>query len=186
MWQSGMSATAIRRALGLNAEAALAAGIIAPGAMRAACGAARQGGGGRISSPPGRRPNGVRALRPGGDPARETARSSQAGPAMISVLKAVAQVSNIPPAHLLGPSQRRGLVRPRHLIMYLVRELCAGASLPAIGHFLGRDHTTVLYGCRRAEALLAKDAGVRRWRDGALQLLKQVPGGGARDRVTLQ
>ncbi len=68
--------------------------------------------------------------------------------------------------------------------MYLVRELCAGASLPAIGHFLGRDHTTVLYGCRRAEVLLARDAGVRSWRDGALHLLKQDPDGRLLDRVT--
>ncbi len=105
---------------------------------------------------------------------------------MISVLKAVAQISNVPPAHLLGSSQRRGLVRPRQLTMYLVRELCAGASLPAIGHFLGRDHTTVLYGCRRAEDLLARDAGVRSWRDGALHLLKQVPESGSPGRVTLQ
>ncbi len=41
--------------------------------------------------------------------------------------------------------------------MYLLRRLCAGASLPTIGYFLGRDHTTVLYGIRRAEARLACD-----------------------------
>jgi len=198
MWQSGMSATAIRRALGLNAEAALAAGIIAPAAMGVSCAARRQRRVSRVGPAPGRRPKAARRSGPSPGPgshprpsrpdpglspdrtaAREPARPRRSGPAMISVLTAVAQAANIPAAHLLGPSQQRDLVRPRQLVMYLVREMCEGATLPAIGHLFGRDHTTVLYGCRRAKDLLARDAGVRSWRDRALYLLE-------RDPVTLQ
>ncbi len=184
MWQGGMSTTAIRRALGLTADEALAAGIFAPAAVGGRCGPARQSRGGRARPPRDRRPKGTGETDPGGGAARDTAQSSQAqssqaGPAMIGVLNAVAQVSKVPAARLLGSGQERRQVRPRHLAMYLLRELCAGASLPAIGHFLGRDHTTVLYGCRRAEDLLARDAGFRSWRDGALYLLKKDPDGGS-------
>ncbi len=45
--------------------------------------------------------------------------------------------------------------------MYLIRELCTRTSLPAIGFMLNRDHTTVLYGCRRAAALLHCDRAFR-------------------------
>jgi len=45
--------------------------------------------------------------------------------------------------------------------MYLAREL-TDESLPAIGrHFGGRDHTTVMYACRRASARIDDDATVR-------------------------
>jgi chromosomal replication initiator protein len=41
--------------------------------------------------------------------------------------------------------------------MYLAREL-TGATLPAIGQsFGGRNHTTVMYACRKAGERLAED-----------------------------
>ena len=50
---------------------------------------------------------------------------------------------------------------PRQLAMYLAREL-TGASLPAIGReFGGRDHTTVLHACRRANERISADAAAR-------------------------
>jgi chromosomal replication initiator protein len=62
---------------------------------------------------------------------------------------------------LLSSSRSPRIAWPRQLAMYLVREL-TGESLPAIGrHFGGRDHTTVIYACRRAAARIDDDAGVR-------------------------
>jgi hypothetical protein len=129
MRRSGMSGTAIRRALGLSPAQAVAAGIVAP------------------------------TLKPveAGSPARG-ARGAAAGPSMAEVLAAVARASGLAPEDLLRPERNRRTVQPRQLAMYLLRTLCAGASLPAIGYFLGRDHSTVLYGCRKAEALLQRDA----------------------------
>jgi chromosomal replication initiator protein len=58
---------------------------------------------------------------------------------------------------LLSPSRARYLTWPRQLAMHLAREL-THESLPAIGRlFGGRDHTTVLYACRRAQARLERD-----------------------------
>jgi len=63
---------------------------------------------------------------------------------------------------LLSSSRSPRVAWPRQLAMYLSREL-TGDSLPTIGrHFGGRDHTTVLYACRRASARLAEDVSARR------------------------
>lgn len=62
---------------------------------------------------------------------------------------------------LLSGSRSARIAWPRQLAMYLAREL-TDESLPAIGrHFGGRDHTTVMYACRRASARIDDDAAVR-------------------------
>jgi chromosomal replication initiator protein len=62
---------------------------------------------------------------------------------------------------LLSSSRSARIAWPRQLAMYLAREL-TGESLPAIGrHFGGRDHTTVMYACRRAGARIDEDAAAR-------------------------
>jgi hypothetical protein len=135
MRASGMSSLAIRRALDLNEAAATVAGLLAPGCL--ALGPA-----------------------PGADsPAPR--RSEARGPDAAEVLDAVSRGSGIDHQTLVAPGQRRPAVRARHLVMYLVRELCPETSLAAIGFMLDRDHTTVLYGCRRAEVLLRRDRAFR-------------------------
>jgi chromosomal replication initiator protein len=45
--------------------------------------------------------------------------------------------------------------------MYLTRQL-TGESLEGIGRFFGgRDHTTVLHGCRKTEQLLGSEPVIR-------------------------
>jgi hypothetical protein len=52
----------------------------------------------------------------------------------------------------------RPVVRARQVAFYLCRELTS-QSLPVIGsRFGGKDHTTVLHGCRTIDALIAVDA----------------------------
>jgi chromosomal replication initiator protein len=58
---------------------------------------------------------------------------------------------------LLSASRAGAIAWPRHVAMYLARELTA-QSLPAIGHaFGGRNHTTVLHACRRTAERIATD-----------------------------
>ncbi len=58
---------------------------------------------------------------------------------------------------LVSPSRNARLAWARQVAMYLAREH-TGASLPAIGEsFGGRNHTTVMYACRRAGQRLAED-----------------------------
>ncbi len=62
---------------------------------------------------------------------------------------------------LKSPLRRQALVAGRGVAMYLSRQL-TNKSLEQIGAFFGgRDHTTVLHGCRRTEKLLRRDRGTR-------------------------
>ena len=78
------------------------------------------------------------------------------------VATAVARHCSLPLADLQSASRRRSVVAARDMAMYLAWRLC-GKSLKAVGRFFGgRDHSTVLHGCRKIEAQLAQDASVRR------------------------
>ena len=58
---------------------------------------------------------------------------------------------------MLAHRQHRQLVRPRHVAMYLARELTT-QSMPQIGRlFERRDHTTVLHACRKMDKFMAAD-----------------------------
>jgi chromosomal replication initiator protein len=62
---------------------------------------------------------------------------------------------------LLSTSRTPRIAWPRHVAMYLARELTS-ESLPAIGrHFGGRDHTTVLHAWRRTSARITQDPAAR-------------------------
>jgi hypothetical protein len=142
MRRRGMSATAIRRALGLSCGEALRAGILDP-----------------------------LPARPSPAPAHSVQLTAKPRRTMAEILDAAATAAGVERARLLGPCRARDLVRPRQLCMLLLRRLCPGTSLPAIGFFLRRDHTTVLYGIRRAEALLARDPAFRALHAKALRQL---------------
>ncbi|MEX0976561.1 MAG: chromosomal replication initiator protein DnaA [Woeseia sp.] len=70
-----------------------------------------------------------------------------------NIQKTVAEYFKIRVADLLSKRRSRSIARPRQLAMALAKEL-TNHSLPEIGDaFGGRDHTTVLHGCRRIAAL---------------------------------
>ncbi len=70
-----------------------------------------------------------------------------------NIQKTVADYFKIRVAELLSKRRSRSIARPRQIAMALTKEL-TNHSLPEIGDaFGGRDHTTVLHGCRRIAAL---------------------------------
>jgi len=70
-----------------------------------------------------------------------------------NIQKTVAEYFKLRVADLLSKRRSRSIARPRQIAMALAKEL-TNHSLPEIGDaFGGRDHTTVLHGCRRIEAL---------------------------------
>jgi chromosomal replication initiator protein len=74
-----------------------------------------------------------------------------------NIQKTVAEYFKIRMADLLSKSRRRSVTRPRQLAMCLAKELTTH-SLPEIGDaFGGRDHTTVIHGCRRIKDLRESD-----------------------------
>lgn len=67
----------------------------------------------------------------------------------------------VPLAELRGPSRRQNIAKARGVAMHLARQL-TGKSLEAVGgYFGGRDHTTVMYACRKTDELIASDATIR-------------------------
>src|SRR6185437_5674156 len=63
-------------------------------------------------------------------------------------------------ADLRGDKRPQSIAYPRHIAMYLCREL-TDQSLPKIGaKFGGRDHSTVMHGVRRIGDLIREDRDV--------------------------
>jgi len=98
------------------------------------------------------------------------------GPRSIAEIQAAAcEHFRISSDELLSASRAARVAWPRQVAMYLAREL-TDESLPAIGRsFGGRDHSTVLYACRRAAERAEKDPASHR----TVELLRTrlCPGG---------
>jgi len=74
---------------------------------------------------------------------------------VLDVICATAEHFGIRKIDLLSDRRTRDISRPRMVVMYLSKELTP-RSLPEIGRFLGgKDHTSVLHGCRRIADLVA-------------------------------
>ncbi|EYB68950.1 chromosomal replication initiator protein dnaA [Deinococcus phoenicis] len=75
---------------------------------------------------------------------------------MMDVLRQVAAHFNMPPDVIRGSGRAREVVVPRQIAMYLIRDL-TDHSLPEIGQFFGRDHSTVMHAVAKVTELLGKD-----------------------------
>jgi len=74
-----------------------------------------------------------------------------------NIQKTVAEYYKIRVSDLHAKSRSRQVTRPRQIAMALAKELTEH-SLPEIGDaFGGRDHTTVLHGCRKVAELIESD-----------------------------
>jgi chromosomal replication initiator protein len=77
-----------------------------------------------------------------------------------NIQKTVAEYFKIRVSDLLSKRRNRSIARPRQIAMALARELTRH-SLPEIADaFGGRDHTTVLHGCRKISELRETEARV--------------------------
>ena len=76
------------------------------------------------------------------------------------IQKTCAEYYNIKQSDMISSRRPRTIARPRQIAMALAKEL-TNHSLPEIGdRFGGRDHTTVLYACRRVDELRASDTDI--------------------------
>ena len=77
-----------------------------------------------------------------------------------NIQRTVARYFKIRVVELTSRKRSRSIARPRHLAMALAKELTSH-SLPEIGDaFGGRDHTTVLYACRKIAELRERDVTI--------------------------
>ena len=78
-----------------------------------------------------------------------------------NIQKTVAEYYKIKVSDLLSKRRSRSVARPRQMAMALAKEL-TNKSLPEIGDsFGGRDHTTVLHGCRKIKELTEVNREIR-------------------------
>ena len=78
-----------------------------------------------------------------------------------NIQKTVAEYYKIRVGDVLSKKRSRSVARPRQMAMALAKEL-TNHSLPEIGDaFGGRDHTTVMHGCKRIAELKESDDRVR-------------------------
>lgn len=78
-----------------------------------------------------------------------------------AIVEAVATHYHVSLSDLRGRSRSRDIVIPRHVAMYLLRELTQ-LSLGEIGATLGkRDHTTVMHGIEKIAREIEEDTGLR-------------------------
>ncbi len=86
----------------------------------------------------------------------------KSGPSLSDVLRVVADRFGIRATEIQSRRQTKSVVYPRQVCMYVAR-MCTPSSLEEIGaHFGGRDHTTVHYGIRKVEKMVARDQDVKR------------------------
>ena len=72
--------------------------------------------------------------------------------AVSDVVDKIARYFDIEPASIYEKTRRKEIVKPRQLIMYILREDFQ-VSYPAIGQKLGgRDHTTVIHSCEKIKS----------------------------------
>jgi chromosomal replication initiator protein len=77
------------------------------------------------------------------------------------ILDAVCAKFNLKPEDILSSGRRHDLVFARQVAMYLCRKHL-GLSFPELGRaFGGRDHSTVLYSCRKVEQLQRDDKSMK-------------------------
>ncbi|HEY4517917.1 MAG TPA: chromosomal replication initiator protein DnaA [Candidatus Paceibacterota bacterium] len=88
------------------------------------------------------------------------------------VIKKVADFYEIEEASIYEKTRRKEVVRPRQIIMYILRE-DFHVSYPTIGQKLGgRDHTTVIHSCEKMRNELKQDTNLLEELDQLRALLK--------------
>jgi chromosomal replication initiator protein len=90
--------------------------------------------------------------------AEEALGVSPANPIRIpAILEAVANRFDVRVADLQGKKRSKSITRPRHVSMYLARQLTSKSLEDIGGYFGGRDHTTVLHADRTIRKLAESD-----------------------------
>jgi hypothetical protein len=68
------------------------------------------------------------------------------------MIEELAQLTGIPESEILGGKRDRKTADVRQMYWYLLRR--SGYSYPAIGRLCGRNHSTIVNGCRHIRSLL--------------------------------
>jgi chromosomal replication initiator protein len=74
-----------------------------------------------------------------------------------NIIKTVSDYYKVKVSDIISKGRSRSIARPRQMAMALAKEL-TNHSLPEIGDFFGgRDHTTIIHGCKKVKELIVSD-----------------------------
>lgn len=77
------------------------------------------------------------------------------------IIREVHKYYHIPIEDILGPKRTKELVAARHIVIYLLRHLCS-LSYPEIGRKMGgKDHSTIMHGCKKIETNISTDSRIK-------------------------
>jgi chromosomal replication initiator protein len=89
-----------------------------------------------------------------------------------SIQKLVADSYGVKVSHLRSKNNAKLVALPRHVAMYLSKEL-TGSSLPEIGRrFGGKHHSTVLHAVRKIARMRDEDSDFDKRIQGLIELLQ--------------
>ena len=90
----------------------------------------------------------------------ETSRVSSVNITPEDIINAVSESFDIPKEEMSSKSRKKGVVEPRQVCMFLMRDILK-LSYPHIGEKLGkRDHTTAIHACEKIEENVNRDSGL--------------------------
>jgi chromosomal replication initiator protein len=94
--------------------------------------------------------------------------------APVDIIKVVADYYNISPDEIYGSSRQQAIAMARQIAMYIIREQTQ-LSLPKIGQlFNNRDHTTVMYACKKVDSYIKERRSVYNQVTEILNKLKKI------------
>ncbi len=86
---------------------------------------------------------------------------------MADIMRAVVAETGVPPLIITSRRRSRSCARPRQMFCWVARNTTLH-SLPEIGNYINRDHTTVLYACHVIDKLRETDPEIREATDAIL------------------
>ena len=78
------------------------------------------------------------------------------------IQKTVADYFSISISDIKGKKRTKSFSLPRHIAMFLCREMTECSTTELGNDFGGRDHTTILHGCNKIEAQIAADPSLEK------------------------
>ena len=91
------------------------------------------------------------------------------------ILEAVAQRYNVKVVEIQSKKRSKVITQPRHICMYLARQLTSQSLQQIGGYFGGRDHSTVLYASRAIAEQLQADSQLQAVIDEVATEIKNAP-----------
>jgi chromosomal replication initiator protein len=82
-------------------------------------------------------------------------------PSVAEIQSAVADHYGITVEQILSPRRNASIVWPRHVAMWLAREM-TGLSFPALARQFNRDHSTIIYAGQRVIRRIQNDESAAR------------------------